>query len=191
MNIDKAFGRHFNIGDMIMESDDLVERRLSDLRGFFADTAAYDRALNENDPVIYQVYGQTTTDGDGDLHYGLGVLMPGKVGEEYYMTKGHIHEWREAAEVYVGLSGSGLMLLEDIETNESETFSLGKERIVYVPGMTAHRTINTGDNPLVYIGIYPARAGHDYGYLTEKNFREVVVGSEDGVRIVDRSEYLN
>jgi glucose-6-phosphate isomerase len=32
----------------------------------------------------------------------LGVLMPGKVGAEYFMTKGHIHAWRPAAEVYLG-----------------------------------------------------------------------------------------
>ncbi len=32
--------------------------------------------------------------------------------------------------------------------------------VVYVPGHTAHRTVNTGPAPLVYLGIYPWDAGH-------------------------------
>ena len=74
------------------------------------------------------------------------------------MTRGHLHEWREAAEIYIGLSGSGLMLLEDEKTGESKVLELGVNTAVYVPAHTAHRTINIGDIPLTYLGIYPARA---------------------------------
>ncbi len=190
MNFDKAFGRQYNIREMMLESDEIVERRLSDLNSAFADSTAYAAALEEGDPVIYRVYGASAASGEGDLHYGLGVLMPGRVGEEFHLTKGHIHEWREAAEVYIGLAGRGLMLLEDIRTGESETYPLGENRIVYVPGNTAHRTINTGEDPLVYIGVYPAAAGHDYGYLTEKNFRKVVVKTASGHTLRDREDYL-
>ena len=47
--------------------------------------------------------------------------------------------------------------------------------VVYVPGHTAHRTMNTGDEPLVYLGVYPATAGHDYGVIARRNFRSIVV----------------
>lgn len=153
----------------------IVERRLSDLRECFTDAAAYDSLLDKDDTLLYAVTAVESASGEGDLHYGLGVLYPGKVGGEYFMTKGHLHAWRPAAEVYVGLAGKGVMLLEDEEAGESRLEPLERNSIVYVPGHTAHRTMNTGAEPLVYLGIYPARAGHDYSAIAERNFRMTVV----------------
>jgi len=116
------------------------------------------------------------------------MLMPGRIGREYFLTKGHLHEWREAAEVYVGLRGEGLMLLEDEETGRSRLLQLGAGRAVYVPGHTAHRTINSGTLPLLYLGIYPAAAGHDYGAIAERNFRKVVVEQDGQPVLLDRTE---
>ncbi len=166
-----------------------VERRLSDLCGCFADEAAYGEALSHGDPLIYSVSSQAPADGAGQLHYGLGMIAPGRVGREYYLTKGHLHAWREAAEVYLGLAGEGFMLLEEEATGESRLLQLGKDRVVYVPGGTAHRTVNTGADPLVYIGVYPAGAGHDYGTIAEKNFRQVVTDRGGRPVAVDRAEY--
>ena len=95
------------------------------------------------------------------------------------MTKGHLHRWREAAELYIGLSGKGVMLLEDEATGESRMLPLEPGMAVYVPGHTGHRTANVGDKPLTYIGVFPARAGHDYGAYAERNFRFAIV-DEDG-----------
>ncbi len=122
-------------------------------------------------------------DGAGDLHYGLGVLYPGKVGNEYFLTKGHLHSRREAAEVYIGLAGEGRMLLEDEATGESRLEPFGAGKVVYVPGHTAHRTMNTGDVPLTYFGVFPSDAGHDYGAIAERNFLKVVV-EENGVPVL-------
>lgn len=152
-----------------------VVRRLSDLRGCFADEAAYAAALRDGDPILYRVVAVEPDEGAGALHYGLGVLYPGKVGSEYYLTKGHYHKVREAAEVYIGLSGKGQLLLEDEGSGESRLEPLEKGTVVYVPGHTAHRTINTGDAPLVYFGVYAAIAGHDYGSIAERNFRKVLL----------------
>lgn len=160
-----------------------VARRLADLRGAFADAAAFDVVLAEKNPMVYEVTSVEPAEGDGQLHYGLGVLYAGKVGNEYFMTKGHYHAHRPAAEVYVGFRGEGGMLLEDEETGESRFVPLRKNTVVYVPGHTAHRTINTGSDPLVYLGIYPASAGHDYGPIAERNFRQVVV-ERDGKPVV-------
>jgi glucose-6-phosphate isomerase len=85
--------------------------------------------------------------------------MPGKIGDEYFLTKGHLHAWRPAAEFYFGLSGEGVMLLEDEATGESRLVPLRPHHAVYVPGHTAHRTVNTGAVPLTYLGVYPARPG--------------------------------
>ncbi len=164
-----------------------VERRLSDLAGCFMDDDAYRAALDANDPVVYSVSSVAPADGDGQLHYGLGRINPGKVGNEYFLTRGHLHERREAAELYVGLEGEGLILLEDERTGKSWLTPLKAGSAAYVPGYAAHRTINTGNVPLVYLGIYPADAGHDYAPIAEKNFRQVVVEVDDAPKVVDRA----
>jgi len=162
-------------------------RRLSELRGSFADLAAYEIALASDDPVIYTVSSYEAATGEGQLHYGLGVLMPGKIGDEYYLTKGHLHAWRPAAEVYIGLRGEGCMLLEDEHSGESRTEPLASGRVVYVPGHCAHRTVNTGLEPLVYIGVYPSAAGHDYGSIAATNFRMVVIERNGKPDMIERS----
>lgn len=62
--------------------------------------------------------------------------------------------------------------------------------IVSVPGSTAHRTVNFGDVPLVYIGVYPATPGHDYGSIAENNFRLVAVAGSAGPEVRDREQYV-
>ena len=161
-----------------LEGGEITERRLSDLRGLYVDETAFEHAVANGDPLVYTVQMLEPGDGEGDLHYGIGTIMPGRVGDEYFMTKGHLHFWRPAAEVYIGLRGSGAMLLEDEESDESRLVPLGEGGIVYVPGHTAHRTMNTGDEPLVYIGVFSARAGHDYAAIAQKNFRKVVVAAD-------------
>jgi glucose-6-phosphate isomerase, archaeal len=152
-----------------------VERHLRDLRGCFSDVTAFEAAAAVGNPLLYSVATVEPGNAAGDLHYAVALLMPGKIGAEYYMTKGHLHSWREAAELYLGLTGEGVMLLEDESSGESWMMPLRPYGVVYVPGHTAHRTINTGNVPLTYLGVYPAKAGHDYDAIARKNFRCVVV----------------
>ena len=173
-----------------IEGAPMTERHLSDLRDCFADAAAYQAALNQGDPLLYSVAGVEPANGPGDLHYGVGRLMPGRIGQEYFMTKGHLHSWREAAEIYLGLTGEGVMLLEDEASGESRMVPLLPNHIVYVPGHTAHRTMNTGTAPLTYVGIYPATAGHDYGAITKRNFRCVVVERDGQPVMIERQTHL-
>jgi glucose-6-phosphate isomerase len=96
-----------------------VQRRLADLRGCFADADAFETALANDNPILYEVTAIEPASGDGQLHYGLGIIHPGKIGDEYHLTKGHYHSHRPAAEVYVGLRGEGVMLLEDEATGKA------------------------------------------------------------------------
>ena len=169
-----------------LEGASRTERRLSGLKNVFLDAAAYEAACASGDPLVYTVETIEPGTGDGDLHFGLGVLYPGRIGREYFMTRGHLHSWREAAELYIGLSGTGLMLLEDEASGESRILSLGPGSAVYVPGHTGHRTVNVGDVPLSYIGVYPARAGHDYGVYASRNFRFTVIDDGGVPRMVER-----
>lgn len=170
----------------LIAGENRVERRLGDLAGCFADEAAFQAALEKDNPVLYWVDSIAPAEGDGDLHYGIGTLMPGRVGDEYYLTKGHFHEWRDAAEIYIGLAGEGVMLLEDEATGGSRMVELKAHSVVYVPGHTAHRTMNTGTEKLVYVGIYPAKAGHDYGTIATNNFKYKVVAGPNGPEMVNR-----
>ena len=167
----------------------VTKRHLSDLRGCFADTAAYETALAAGNPLLYSVASVTPADGAGDLHCGIGLIMPGKIGTEFFMTKGHLHSWREAAEFYFGLSGDGMMLLEDEATGESRLIPLRPHHAVYVPGHTAHRTINVGTTPLTYLGVYPAKAGHDYVAIARNNFRCVVVERDGQPVMLERKNF--
>jgi glucose-6-phosphate isomerase, archaeal len=183
--------RHFDRNTGLLEGQPRLERRLSDLEGIYSDAQAYQKTLALGNPVVYSVSSLEPGHGAGDLHYGLGVIQPGRVGQEFFMTKGHLHEWREAAEVYIGLSGAGLMLLEHESGRELRAVPFGANSIVYVPGFTAHRTVNVGTEPLKYIGVYPARAGHDYGAIRERNFAQVVIAAPDGYRVLERSQFHN
>jgi len=166
----------------------MVKRCLGDLRGCFADSAAFETALEKGNPLLYEVTAVEPANGDGQLHYGLGILFPGKIGDEYFLTKGHLHACRPAAEVYVGLRGEGVMLLEDESTGQSRMVPLRSNSAVYVPGFTAHRTINTGSEPLAYLGIYPANAGHDYGAIAQRNFKMMVVERDGKPALVQREQ---
>jgi glucose-6-phosphate isomerase len=187
--INSAIASRLNLHDGVIEGGSLTQRRLRDLAGGFADAAAYNSAAEQTNPLIYTVSTVEPAQGDGQLHYGLGVLMPGKVGREYYLTKGHYHSWRAAAEVYIGLRGTGLMLLEDHASGETRMLPLVANEIVYVPGHTAHRTINVGADPLVYLGIFPAAAGHDYSPIAERNFRKIVIEQNGKPALIDRDKY--
>ncbi len=173
----------FDAAEGTVDGGAAVVRRLTDMQGYYADQAAFAQAVAAGDPITYTV-------ASGALHFGIGRIEPGRVGAEYFMTKGHLHAWRPAAEYYIGLRGQGVMLLEDEDDTQASMVPLTPDSAVYVPGHTAHRTINTGDEPLTYLGIYPAQAGHDYGVIAERNFRHVVVARDGAPVMMAREAFL-
>jgi glucose-6-phosphate isomerase, archaeal len=181
--------KHFDPTSAQIEGAPMIERHLSQLEGCFADASAYTAALKHKDALVYSVSSFEPASNPGDLHIGLGQLMPGRVGSEFFLTRGHLHTWREASEIYIGLSGDGLMLLE-LEGGEATAVPLRANSIVYVPGHTAHRTVNVGSSPLTYLGIYPAQAGHDYAAIAANNFRQVVIERGGQAMVMKRSDWL-
>ena len=161
-------------------------RRLKDMDGLFCDEKAYREKVKVSNPVVYEVYSMTPNPKNAVLQYGIGILMPGKIGNEYYFTKGHVHQNIETDEIYIGIDGIGCILLKNVNSGKEVLVQFGKDKIVYVPGYTAHRSINTGKIPLVYVGVYPARAGHNYSYLLEEGFGSIVVETDEGARLVSK-----
>ena len=164
------------------------ERRLTDLGGLFADRAAED-ALRADDPLIYRVFDATDLPKeDGHLLFSTTVIEPGRVGDEFFMTKGHFHARADRAELYYGLSGRGLLLLQTPE-GRVEALPMEAGTAAYVPPYWGHRTVNTGDAPFVFLAAFPADAGYDYGTIARDGFASIVVASDDGPRLVPNPRF--
>jgi len=151
------------------------ETKLSQLTGIFRDQQAWKRLDPET--LVYRVWWwEPVPPGtEGGLFWGLTEIQPGRVGNEYFMTRGHWHVIRNRAEFYGTVAGAGkLVLMNRGGRTWSEDMSSGS--LHYVAGEVAHRTVNTGDVPLRFIACWPSDAGHDY---------EVAGGRGFGVRIVE------
>jgi glucose-6-phosphate isomerase, archaeal len=173
---------------LIPEATAHYQKRLSDLRGLFLDSADLERRIREeNDPVCYENYAFNDSQAEGDIFFGTTIIYPGKVGAEYHLTRGHYHSKRDHAETYQALSGRGLVLFEkDDGTTCSAELAPGK--VTYVPPFWAHRSINTGDVPLVFLWTCPVEAGHDYSALGDRGMRQVVIERNGKSCIEDRTE---
>lgn len=153
--------------------------RLGDLTAAFADS----NALHAQDQQpAYDVEMLDTPGGEGELYVGVTHLYPGKVGDEFFMTRGHFHQRREQGEVYFGLEGEGLLLLQN-EQGEAWTEPVFAGSIHIIPGFTAHRLINTGSQTLRALAVWPSIAGHDYTSLPH-GFALRVIEEAGKVRIM-------
>ncbi|MEO3990104.1 glucose-6-phosphate isomerase family protein [Pseudocitrobacter cyperus] len=149
--------------------------RLRDLAGIFADEPARQQLPGEQ--VIYDVEMLATSPAEGELYTGVTHLYPGRVGGEYFMTRGHFHARREQGEVYFGLRGNGLLLLQN-EQGEARLEKVFTGSVHIIPGFTAHRLINTGGEVLSALAVWPGVAGHDYAALANGFALRVMVSSE-------------
>ncbi|WP_456366168.1 glucose-6-phosphate isomerase [Thermococcus sp.] len=183
MNYKNPIGVNINLETGVIPGAKKLIRRLSDLRGYFLDEKAYNELLKEN-PVVYEVYAVEQGDEEGDLNFATTVLHPGKVGREFFFTKGHFHAKPDRAEVYYAIRGRGGMLLQTPE-GRGEWVPMKPGTVVYVPPYWAHRTVNTGDEPFIFLAVYPADAGHDYGSIKERGFSKLVIEEAGEVKIVD------
>lgn len=169
--------------------DNHITRSLSSMKGQYLDRIAYDTMLSSEDVLLYEVYELQRPEVPGELRSGLSVVHPGRVGDEYFMTKGHFHEVLDTAEIYWCLSGTGMMVMETPE-GEASVKELAPGSVLYVPPRWAHRSVNTGDSEdLVTYFVYPAHAGHDYGTIEARGFRKLVVNRGNGVEVVDNPRW--
>lgn len=169
--------------------DNHIQRRLSSMKGQYADADAFARDLAAADRLLYEVYDFARPTVPGELLHGISILYPGKVGAEYQMTKGHYHQVLETAEVYYCLAGQGCMVMETPE-GEWAVEQLWPGRVLYVLPRWAHRTVNTGTGgPVVTLFSYPGNAGHDYGTIEQKGFRKLVIEQNGQPAVVDNPRW--
>jgi glucose-6-phosphate isomerase len=159
-----------------------IARRLSSLRGAFADDTAFAALVETGDPLVYEVQQYDVPEETGQLICCTTVIHPGTVGGELYMTKGHFHADRDTGEVYVGLHGRGYLLLAT-EVGEHAELPMERGTLAYVPPRWAHRTVNTGEVPFAFLAVYPGQAGHDYGTIESNGFPQRVFRTPGGPEV--------
>lgn len=152
-----------------------VSRTVGDLKGFWADEDAA-AAMSEEPLYLTQTWFPHPDGTEGAVLWGNTVLYPGNVGGEYFMTRGHWHLKQTHGELIVCVSGVGALLLMD-EARETTVVELSPGTTFHIDGKYAHRTVNTGDEPLVFLCAWPADCGHDYEGIRKDGFsRRLLVG---------------
>ena len=156
------------------------EKRLADLDGLYRDKESFERAReNDTGEPVYWVE-DSRLGGSGELVTGLSVLEPGRIGDEFYMTRGHLHSLADRGELYLAVSGRGVMLLDDL-SGGSRAIEIDVGEAVHVPGNWVHRSINVGKERFVTLFCYPADAGQDYGIVAAAGgMRDLVIADGAG-----------
>ncbi len=166
------------------------EKRISDLAGLYEDAAAFE-AFAAEDParIVYTVHEARPLQSSGDLIFGTTWMQPGRIGREFFMTRGHIHATANRPETYYGESGEGLMLMESPE-GETQILEVRPRVLVYVPPMWIHRSVNTGGAPLVMSFCYPCDSGQDYGIIERSGGMATrIVADGSGWKAVENAAY--
>ncbi len=181
---------HFDRKTGLSPDRDSIQRKLSAMAGMYADVVKFAEMVEQDDVLVYEFYDLGLPEKAGEVAFGTSITYPGKVGDEYFMTKGHFHTILETAEVYYCLRGHGYMLMENPE-GEWETQELKPGCAVYVPQRYAHRSINISDSePLVTFFAFRSDAGHDYGTIETKGFRKLIVEKSGKPVIVDNPKWI-
>lgn len=172
-------------------SNGRYEKFLPDLAGLYRDADAYQRALEADDGrPVYWVESSHTEGGPGGLITGISVLEPGTVGEEYVMTRGHLHAIADRSELYVGLAGRGVMIL-DTPSGDSQVVEINPGQAVYVPGGWVHRSVNVGTERMSTLFCYAADAGQDYSIIERAGgMASLVVTDGDGWAVRRNQDHL-
>jgi len=79
------------------------------------DTEKTGKILKNENSFIYEFYEMGIPETVGDIAFGISIVYPGKIGNEYFMTKGHFHTVLETAEAYLCIKGKGYMLMKTPE----------------------------------------------------------------------------
>lgn len=187
-NWDTSFAVDFDLQTGLSKKGETTKRYLSQMKDMFYDSASVEAVLKVSDPVIYEFHELGCPERPGDLAFGTSIVYPGCIGDEYYMTKGHFHTILETAEVYYTLSGEGYMVMENPEGDTVE-LPLRAGEALYVPRRYAHRSVNTGDQPLVMFFTFGADAGHDYGTIETKGYHKMIVKREDQPAVIDNPRW--
>ncbi len=168
-----------NLNDYRMTGEPVINqvRKIKDIPGIFQDEKAYSEMNPDQLAYTVQAWMPVAEGTPGGLFFGVSTIYPGKVGNEYFMTKGHFHSLGDRAEFYWGLHGKGMLILMDRERNTwAEEVYPGS--LHYIRDEIAHRLANTGNEKLIVGACWPSDAGHDYEEIAKNGFSARLVEVE-------------
>lgn len=153
---------------------EMENRRVSDLSMMFYDQAAVQAILEGGDRLVYDIRYYPFITSVSDMALGTTVIYPGKVGDEYHMTKGHFHARADQPEIYYCVQGEGFLQMET-RAGDYQVAAWKPGTVTHIPPAYAHRVINTGSTPLVFVASFHVAAGHDYAPVIARGFQYVIV----------------
>lgn len=176
MKIEQAKACHdFFDGVIVGEGVSCYKKTYNDMKLFYENI---DETISP-DELMYEVFSYEGDTADDMLFWGLTILYPVVVAGECNMTRGHFHLDRTKPEIYLGLSGEGLLLyMNQLGNTFAEYISRGS--VHYIKGEYAHRLVNTGDTPLKVGACWEKAAGHDYEAIEKKQFPERIFKKDGG-----------
>lgn len=166
MQMDLPTGRWHGTG--VVEG----RRTVSKLATYFAETAPDDERL------VYETFGLPEPT-EPDALVATTVLQPGDVHGEFFMTRGHFHVNPLRGETCLTLSGEGLLVLTDRD-GAWMTLPMTVGSIQHIDAKWAHRVVNIGTEPLVFLVTWMSDCGHDYESIENQGFPVRIMRSEDG-----------
>lgn len=154
--------------------------RLSTLASAFAEQPTASQLAE--DPIVYRVERVEPLD-DSTPEFSLTIIYPGVVGTEFFFTRGHDHQPAKG-ETYHCISGRGGLIVE--QDNIFEWLPMEPGSVVQLRAGWAHRTINTGTEPLIFAGQYITPFEVDYS-ISESGFSARVHDDGDaGIQIIPK-----
>ena len=181
MNLDIQSGK-------LVPHDRTNIRKLSDMKGMFFDAEAERRTLEKGDPLIYSFSEKILPEENGHLQLATTIIYPGKIGDEYFMTKGHYHRRSDTSEAYMGMDGEGYLVAQTAE-GDFEPIPIRPGVVAYIPPYWGHRMVNTGSAPFVFFAVYPGDAGHNYGDIEKAGFVRVLVERNGKPLLIDNPKW--
>ena len=162
---------YVDLASGLLTGPEVVEsvRRLGSLRDYVLDSAALDTM--DGDMEVYRVLAfEPAPEGvPGAVCCATTVLQPGRVGDEYFFTRGHYHASEDRPELEVVVRGEGFLVLREADT-EAWFERMQSGSVHHVPPGVAHRVANTGEEPLVFLSFWSSETGHDYTSIARDGF---------------------
>ena len=166
-------------------------KTFDELEGMYENEQEFQKMLPKwRNRVVYEVWEHRSSKNKGDLVFGTSVMKPGRVGNEFFLTRGHQHQKAYCAETYFCLRGKCVILMESPE-GEIKALKFDKGQLVYVPPYWFHRSVNVGNSELITLFTYNSDAGQNYEILKKRRGmrKRVVQKNRNSWTLVTNKQY--
>ena len=108
-----------SLKDFSLKGDPVIYQQqvIKNIANIFLDQESLKMISSETTVYAIQFWLPVAEGIRGGLFFGTTTIMPGKVGNEYFMTKGHFHSQSDRAEFSWGVKVEGIVILMDLNRN--------------------------------------------------------------------------